>query len=173
MWYNVQMLYADILRDCYKLATESPDPSTQNGAILIDSGYAQGFYMGSGCNKFPDRVVQSADRWERPKKYSFIEHAERNALFDAAKKGLMLNRTPELTLVCPWAACADCARAMIQMGVRRLVTHKSMHDLPALRWSESIQYAFEMFKEAELEVVMFEGNLDSTPIRVNGEVLTF
>lgn len=167
------MLYDDILRDCYKLATESPDPSTQNGAILVDEIFHAGQYIGMGANKFPTDVVQSADRWERPKKYSFIEHAERNAIFDAAVKGFLHGGSHELTLVCPWAACADCARAMIQVGIKRLVTHKQMHDLPALRWSESISYAFEMFEEAGVEVVMFDKVLDATPIRVNGEILTF
>lgn len=162
-------IYAQRLRECYQLSQKSQDPSTQNGAILLHSGL--GDVLGLGLNDFPHGVSYTNDRWERPKKYHFIEHAERNALYDAAKKN---NIYPgSMTLVCPWAACSDCARAMIQMGVIRLITHKQVHELPSMRWMESIELANDMFREAGVEVVYFDGVLGSVPIRVNGDVLTF
>lgn len=159
--------YDHLLRKCYEYATESPDPSTQNAAIILNNA---GAVIGMGVNKFPAHVIQSADRWERPKKYHFIEHAERNAIYDASRNNLI---TSNMTMVCPWAACSDCARAMIEIGITHLVTHKQVHDLPSHRWMESIDYAFQMFKEVGLEVTFFDEEVNGVPIRVNGEVLTF
>lgn len=159
--------YDHLLRKCYELAVDSPDPSTQNGAIILNNA---GEVVGYGINKFPKYVQETPDRWERPKKYHFIEHAERNAIYDVSRQRLV---TPKMTMVCPWAACSDCARAMIEIGITRLVTHKPVHDLPSMRWMESIDYAFQMFNEVGLEVIFYDEPVGSVPIRVNGEVLTF
>lgn len=99
----------------YVKAQESRDPSSQNGAVLLDK---HGSVLAMDCNQFPDGVEESAERWERPLKYSFIEHAERNTIFQAVRRGHSLEDT---ALVCPWAACADCARAIVQAGVIQLV----------------------------------------------------
>jgi dCMP deaminase len=135
----------------YMLAIQSPDPSTQNGAILA-AGWDDGPpVMATGsCNEFPRGVKYTDARWERPTKYAVIEHAERNAILAAARFGI---RTDSLKLVCPWAACADCARAIIQAGISTLITHKQAADQNTPRWTESIAIAFEMLSEAGVEVI--------------------
>lgn len=159
------MLYrAYVAADC------SPDASTQNGALIVDS---ENKIIACGCNRFPDKVTSKESRWERPIKYKFVEHAERNAIYFAARNGISLRNK---TMVCPWAACSDCARAIIQSGIKKLVTHKQAHDRSPPRWMDEIEIAFTMFNEADVDVVMFDGQIcdEKTPLKLlhSGETWT-
>jgi hypothetical protein len=67
----------------YQKATESPDPSTQNGAVIPYQPKCEpesDCCLVSACNTFPAGVHNKPDRLERPKKYSYIEHAERGVI---------------------------------------------------------------------------------------------
>ena len=155
--------WKSFLQVAYRLAEDSPDPSTKNAALLIDDN---GTVLSSGINEFPRGVHYTDERWERPLKYQCIEHAERNAIFSATKAGIA---TDGLTMVCSWATCADCARAIIQVGIRRLVTHKDAYDRSPDRWKESIAIAFTMLEEAEIEVVFCKGKIGDVSHLHSGE----
>lgn len=60
------------------------------------------------------------ERWhQRPEKYLWVEHAERNAVYNAARLGLStIGATAYITYGTP---CSDCARALIQAGVKEVV----------------------------------------------------
>src|ERR1039457_2884604 len=103
------------MHEAMEAATHSPDPSTQSGAVVM---LADGQVVAADYNRFPVGVTESKERWERPLKYRFIEHAERNVIFQAARKGI---KTEGATLVCPWSACSDCARAVVEAGFTTLV----------------------------------------------------
>lgn len=166
------------LRVAHQFAETSPDPSTQNGAILVQTD-AEGLdhVIGGGCNEFPRGVLYNAERFERPLKYSYIEHAERNSILDAARKG---NCTDGATMYVLWAACADCARAIIQAGIKRVVTHAFYHTQDNTSttggrkdWAASIDPAFTMLREAGVEIVFFDESLGSpVPVRFNGQPIS-
>lgn len=63
----------------------SPDPSSQIGVVIVPLASHKRVMA---CNTFPERVTP---RLERPEKYAFIEHAERNGIYHAAKYGIVLN----------------------------------------------------------------------------------
>lgn len=149
------------LREAYTLAQESPDLSTQNAALAFD---AERNLVGRGVNRLTKGVEATADRLARPAKYLWTEHAERSALYDAHRAGKQAH-----ILVCPWAACADCARAIVQMNVLVLVRHVR-EDFTG-RWGESIEVGDEILRSGGVEIVEFHGPLDADPIRFNGEVL--
>ncbi len=152
-----------LLRGAYKAALKSPDPSTQNGAIVLVGGDI----VVAECNRFPDGVILRPERLERPLKYQVIEHAERNAIFAAAKAG---HRLDGATMVCPWFACCDCARAIIQSGISHVIGHQTCMDKTPDHWKDSIKVAFEMLTEAGVETEMVTGPLGGCePIRFNGE----
>ena len=146
------------------VAKQSHDPSTQNGALLINE---RGDLLAIDVNRFPDGVRISKERWERPLKYKIIEHAERNVIFKLAKQGI---KTEGLIMICPWAACSDCARAIIQCGIKKLVTHKQAHERSPEFWRQEIEIAFTMLKEANVEVVMFDGVLGVQNILHSGQL---
>lgn len=153
-----------LLAIAYQEAKLSPDPSTQNGALLIDQ---DGAIVSRAVNRFPNGVKTTPERWERPLKYKVIEHAERNVLFNLARTGI---RTEGLVMVCPWAACADCARAIIQCGIKKLVTHQQAHDKSPEFWRKEIEIAFVMLREAEVEVVMYDGLMGVEGVLHSGQL---
>lgn len=138
----------ELLRLAWQAAAASPDPSTQNGAILATPA-GDALLPTAACNEFPRGVAYRPERWERPGKYAYIEHAERNTIFRAAHRGLA---TRGLLLACPFAACADCARAIIQAGIGRLITLKPTEEATHERWDASIAVAMGMLSEAGVDV---------------------
>jgi len=128
--------------EAYEEARMSPDPSTQNGAVIV--GYQHGTMLGQACNTYPPGVLSHPARLIRPVKYHYIEHAERGAIFSAAIDGLSAYRS---TMYALWGACSDCARAIIASGITELVTHSFYDDYEG-PWSRSIEVGDKMFEEA-------------------------
>lgn len=152
-----------LLRRAYRLALGSPDPSTQNGGIVLD---AFGRAMGKGINTFTPGIDVTPDLLERPKKYAYIEHAERSAIFDAFRHG----SGPLHTLVCPWAACTDCARAIVLSGITTLIRHERGD---SESWGQSIIDGDRMMRAAGVNIITVTGDLGGCePIRYNGELWT-
>ncbi len=160
------MPWKALLKMAYEKAKESEDPSTQNAALLVSDG---GRVLVADTNRFPEGVITNKERWERPLKYKFIEHAERNVCYISAKQGI---KTEGLTMVCPWAACSDCARAIIQSGIIRLVTHQQAHERSPEFWAKEIEIAFAMLKEAGVEIIMYNGTIGVKDVLHSGQLWT-
>ena len=126
---------AQDMRLALRAALRSPDPSTQNGAVLVDRRTGPVFQT-IACNEPPFGLRVTVKDWERSEKYQWVEHAERNAIYAAAKWGIA---TGGLKIVCPWAACADCARAIVQAGIEELVTFAADDADTNGRWGASIE----------------------------------
>jgi len=143
-----EMVFDVPMRVVFYHALTSKDPSTQNAAVLIKPGafHYEVIRPTLAVNEFPRRVIQHPDRWKRPEKYQFVEHAERNSIYAAAREGIS---TRGLTMVAVWASCADCARAIIQAGITTLVryAHTESH------WDGSTNVADMMLAEAGVRVV--------------------
>jgi dCMP deaminase len=153
----------DLMEMALGMASESRDPSTQNAAFLaMPNGMP--LMETAAVNAFPVGVVNTKARWERPTKYDFVEHAERNAIYAAARLGIS---TDGMVLVAVWAACCDCARAIIQSGIKRVVRYHHA-DEPA-HWQGKILSAEAMFAEAGVEVITLESEHPNAPtLRHNG-----
>lgn len=119
--------------------------STKVGAVITDFDHR---VLSIGYNGFPagadDNVLE---RHERPAKYLYTEHAERNAIYSAAKNGVKLQGA---TIYLEWFPCADCARAIIQSGIVCVVCKEP--DLETPKWGEHFKVALELFKECGIHV---------------------
>jgi len=134
----------------------SPDPSTKNGAVLVNTDNTIITYA---SNRFPRGVAETKSRLDdRPTKYRMVVHAENGAVFNAARHG---KTTKDAILYCPFYSCSECSKAIIQAGIRRVVGHAqfmiraSAHET----WVESIRCGWEMMQEAGVECVLFDGTL--------------
>jgi dCMP deaminase len=158
----------EFLAMAYEVATKSPDPSSQNGALIVSPG---GQLLTEGWNTFPHGVELSEDRLnDRQTKYKYIEHAERNAIYAHTWDHNFIS-TDGLTMVCPWAACFDCARAIIQSKIRRVITHRERMDQTAERWGDNIKTSIAMLEEAGVRFDYFDGPVRYAPaILVDGEL---
>lgn len=102
-------------------------------------------------------VAETNDRWnDRDTKYKLVVHAEAGSVFDAVRKG----KSPVGgTMYACWAACTDCARAIIESGVRRLIAHSPPQHRERADWHKSIEFADQMMKEAGVEIIRIEEHL--------------
>ena len=99
-------------------ATRSKDPSSNIGAIIVSPSTEGDVVRSTGYNGFPAGVNDSISvRYERPIKYLWFEHAERNAIYACARSGTSTQGCRIYTNSIP---CADCTRAIIQAGISHL-----------------------------------------------------
>lgn len=130
------------LKLCDLAASKSKDIYTKIGAAIRGSGNE---VVSIGYNGLPRGVNDDVEeRQQRPTKYFWFEHAERNAIYNVARR--LLQGT---TLYVQMYPCADCARAIIQVGIAKVVIANK--NLPP-QWTESMKVAETMFKEAGVEV---------------------
>ena len=151
------------LQAAYREALKSPDPSNQNGAVLVN--HVGHFVIFGDCNRFPYGF--DGDTQNREEKYFYIQHAERAVILRAASGGV---KTQGLTLVCPWFACGDCAKAIIFAGIKRVVGHKQRMELTPERWKDNVKKANQYLEDCGVELEFYDGKLDCEPIIVNGEL---
>jgi dCMP deaminase len=143
---NWDRFFMDIAR---VYASKSKDPSTQVGAVIVGPHHEQrsGGYngMARGLN---DRIPE---RYVRPDKYLWIEHAERNAIYNAARVGIATGGCT-LYIAAPLPPCANCARAIIQAGIVEVVcedVHGHMKPENE-RWRPDMFIAAAMLAEAKI-----------------------
>ena len=159
-------LHRQMLQKAYEHANAtSPDPSTKNGSVLVSLHHG---ILSYGVNKFPDGVAETQSRLtDKTTKYRMVVHAENCAIFNAARNG---NATRETTLYCPFYACSECAKAIIQAGVIKVVGHAQLMALAGSHttWVESIVNGWEMMAEAGIECCLYDGAI-GVMTRFNGE----
>ena len=99
------------------VADRSKDPNTQVGCIIV--GADDNNIRTTGYNSFPRGIRDDVpERFERPEKYYWIEHADRNAIYSAARNGPPLNKS---RMYLPGLPCMDCGRAIIQVGIIEVI----------------------------------------------------
>jgi dCMP deaminase len=123
------------------VASWSKDPSTQCGAVIVDQ---ERRVVSVGFNGFPRGTDDNPDMYvDRKIKYLRVQHAERNAILFARRGDL----TGCTLYVWPMPPCAQCAGAIIQAGIFRVVTVEPTGE-QMMRWNEDLWQTAEMFKEA-------------------------
>ena len=125
------------------VATWSKDKSRKTGCVIVDNRQV---LISLGWNGFPRGINDNkTERHERPIKYMWTEHAERNAIYNAAAKGIaILGCTMYLT----WYPCAPCARAIIQSGIIKLIAIEPNWNDET--WKDDFCIVKEMLNEAEV-----------------------
>lgn len=128
------------------VASWSKDRSTKVGAVAIGPNRE---VCSVGYNGFPRGVDDCLeDRHNRPAKYAWTEHAERNLIYNATRVGVCLKGC---VLYCTHFPCPDCARGIIQAGFSELVIQedRSEESKPFReRTHESHFLALEMLEES-------------------------
>lgn len=98
------------------IASRSKDPNTQVGCVVVGP---ENNIRSTGYNSFPRGIQDDIpERLERPEKYFWLEHADRNAIYAAARVGTPLEGCK---MYLPGLPCMDCARGIIQVGIKEVV----------------------------------------------------
>ena len=142
------------------VASWSKDRSTKCGAVIVDDRHT---VLSLGWNGFPRHVNDDVpERHERPDKYKWTEHAERNAVYNAANTGTKLDGS---TIYVTFFPCSDCARSIIQSGIRSVFTYYP--DFKNERWGNDFRFSHKMLEEAGVSIYYYTNDNDITVIQEN------
>tara|TARA_R110002167_G_scaffold143958_2_gene333643 strand:- start:3928 stop:4368 length:441 start_codon:yes stop_codon:yes gene_type:complete len=121
----------------------SKDPRRKVGAVIVDSNRR---ILAMGYNGFPRGVDDDWRRYaDRETKLSLVVHAELNAILSATAPLEMA------TLYVTSAPCAECAKAILQTGIDRVVWPTDSA-LASSDWAKSCEAMRLMFDEAGIDV---------------------
>jgi dCMP deaminase len=137
--------YLDI---CKVVACRSKDPNTQIGCVIVGPNHE---IRSTGYNSFPRGIRDDVpERLVRPAKYLWIEHAERNAICNAARAG---TATESCTVYVDIMPCMDCARAVVQAGITEVViSAERMRQYSSDYYNEHFGMVEVLFSEARVRV---------------------
>ena len=136
----------------HQVKLKSKDEKTQIGAVIVG---ADNEIVSTGYNSFPRGIDDSViERQERPEKYYWFEHAERNAIYNAARIGA-ITKGCTIYLTCG-TPCCDCARGIINAGISKVYLEPGKVGAKSPHWDEHSIRSLQMFKEAGVEVEYYE-----------------
>lgn len=139
---------AYFMKLAFHVATRSKDRSTKVGCVIVGPDNE---VRSTGYNGFPRGIDDGReDRHERPAKYLWTEHAERNAVYNAARMGTPLKGC---RIYLPWFPCMDCARALVQCGIVEMICHEP--DLNDPRWGNDFRTVQTLLSEAGVATRIF------------------
>lgn len=128
-----------------KIANRSKDPSTKVGAVFYHEH--QTHPISFGYNGMPRGLDDfNVERNERPEKYQWYEHAERNAIYNVARDFLedrivFLTHFPNM----------ESARAIVSCGIKRVVTN-----IKTVIKDENYQRVISLFNETGVDLALLD-----------------
>lgn len=129
-------------------AERSKDSSTQVGACIVNN---ENKIVSVGYNGMPTGCNDDDMPWERSgessldTKYPFVCHAELNAILNSST-GKLSGCTLYVTLF----PCNECAKAIIQSGIKRVVYYDNKY-----AGTESVKASAILFSKCGVEVVPY------------------
>lgn len=138
----------------YLIASKSKDNRTHIGALIIGPDHE---IKSTGYNSFVRRLNDNLlERQEKPEKYYWFEHAERNAIYNATLIGVSLKGCRMYTNGIP---CMDCSRGIVQSGIEEVIVDKLWDDQNRGEDLENTKRALKMFEEVGVNVKYWKGEL--------------
>lgn len=118
------------------ISSWSKDPSTKVGAVITDGWRT---VLGHGYNGFPIGVCDLEERYnDRPTKLAYTVHAELNAILNSHS-----DLAGATIYVWPLFTCNECAKAIIQSSICRVVAPKPNEE----RFAAAYEVAKQMYQE--------------------------
>ena len=129
----------------------SKDPNTQVGAAIIDKDKK---VVSMGYNGMPRGCNDEDFPWEREggfldTKYAYVVHAELNAILNSPRP------VKDCTLYVSLFPCNECAKAIIQSGIKKIVYESDKYD-----GTDGNIASKKMLREAGIE-------LEQLPYKIN------
>ena len=130
------------LRMAFQAASWSKDESSQVGAVIVTQDGKPRSY---GFNGMPRGINDDVpERHERPDKYMWFEHAERNAIY------LARGDLHDCMIFVTHLPCPDCCRGIIQSGIKYVVvaTQNGMNSEFVQKRKQNLEISLPMLQEA-------------------------
>ncbi|MEN8728607.1 MAG: dCMP deaminase family protein [Desulfuromonadales bacterium] len=133
------------------VATWSKDRGRKVGAVIVGPDNE---VRSTGFNGIPrgvnDNVEERHDA-ETGEKYLWVSHAERNAIYNAALLGVS---TKSCTIYVPWYPCIECAKAIVQAGIAKIVCFEP--DLADSNWGRDFEKSLIILGEGNVVTKLVE-----------------
>ena len=131
----------------------SKDPNTQVGACIIDKDKK---VVSIGYNGMPRGCNDEDFPWEREggfldTKYAYVVHAELNAILNSPRP------VKDCTLYVSLFPCNECAKAIIQSGIKKIVYESDKYD-----GTDGNVASKKMLREAGIELEQLPYKIDVT-----------
>lgn len=133
--WNVDQVDKEMMALAVQQSRQSPISSRKVGVVIASSG---GDVIATACNELfgeielPEGLLVDD---ELAKTY-WVEHAERAAIYSAAKRGIELAGCSMYSTLFP---CSSCMRAIVQSGIATLVAPPP--DLSLQKWSTEFHHS--------------------------------
>ena len=104
------------------VAQRSKDPNSQVGAVIVNSN---NIIVGTGYNGMPNGIPDDNPTtfpWSPndnflKSKYTYVVHAELNAILNTLDRSQLSGAT----MYCTLAPCNECMKAIIQAGIKKVI----------------------------------------------------
>ena len=139
-------------------ARRSKDPSTQVGACIVSP---ENIIISTGYNGMPKGCSDDEFPWEREgadTKYPYVVHAELNAILNANGRNLQGSR-----LYVVLFPCNECAKAIIQSGVKEVVYLSDKYDGTPMNLASKRMLDAARVKRTQLKTDLKAITLDFVP----------
>lgn len=157
------------LQDAWAAASYSQDRSTQVGSVLVIPNNSIGVVM-RGWNCIHDKLLLGGFDYTGADKGHTTEHAERKTIYKMLANGFTVEG---MTMYCTWASCSECARAMVEFGITRVVTLRRLVEATPDRWQDSVRNGLQIMNRGGIRVVGWRGDLGvDFPLRFDRREIT-
>lgn len=130
------------------ISSRSKDPDTQLGCIIAGT---ENNIISTGYNSLPRGIDDAKEeRLERPEKYFWMEHGDRNAIYAVARRTLLGS-----TIYLSFMPCMDCARGIVQVGIAEVVFDQDRSDKWVSctpKYGPDQERVVQLFKEAGVKL---------------------
>jgi dCMP deaminase len=140
------------------IATWSKEKGRRVGAVIVGPDNE---VRSTGFNGFPRGVnddIEDRHNRDTGEKYIWSSHAERNAIYNAARVGIPLKGCK---IYVPWYPCIECAKAIIQSGIDELIAFQP--DFDDQKWGEDFKRVQIMLSEAGVRIRFMETDENLKP----------
>jgi dCMP deaminase len=135
--------YFQILKN---LAEKSPDPTRKVAALIVKNDEI----ISTGFNDWADIKDKNPKYLEKPHKYFYLEHAERNAIFSAIINNIDVK---DSIMYINWWPCSECVKVMIKFKIKEIV-------VPPKPTGKTLQASFDaaehMLNNSNIKVTICE-----------------
>jgi dCMP deaminase len=136
------------MKEAFRIALLSKDPSTKVGAVLVDE---RGVSVAYGWNHIPTRLSPRYEPAEE--KYPRTIHAEQMALINAGSKAY------KARLYVTFMPCDRCAASIVYAGVKEVIAPPFPEE--KTHWRETMERASRFFCEAGVKETVYVGANDA------------
>lgn len=136
------------------ISSRSKDPNTKVGCVIASS---DNHVLSTGYNSFPRSINDNVEeRLERPEKYFWMEHGDRNAIYAIARRTLIGSK-----MYLTGMPCMDCARAIVQVGIVEVIIDAERQEAWAKttpKYGPDFERVKQLFSEAGIKLTEWRRN---------------